>query len=1195
MVNRPLIALFYLLPLTSISSNIIIIFKTNIEMNGFNLIIKEQLSNLNADIKVNNQTVNYTYNNNKLTFKSEKGEIYINIHTNLTSFKEMFSTEYYHNNANYDFMDNYFLSIKIKTIDVYATDLEGLFQYSSGLTSVDLSEFDISHVTSFKNMFKSCSNLVSVKFGNYRTTNAITMNNMFSYCYSLVSLDLSSFETSKIIDMSYLFISCSSLLSLDLSSFVTSKVKDMSYLFSHCIKLSSLNIKNFNVSTVQFFNSMFDSCSSLTYLDLSDFINLEAINTENMFKDCKSLISLDLNGFLSSKVKNMANMFNGCSLLTNLKIDNFDTSSVTDMSAMFSKCNYLTSLNISNFKGTNVIKINEMFSECYFLTSLDFNNFKATNITTMEKMFYSCFNLKSLNLKNFETFQTTNMESMFFGCKSLIYLNINNFNTDNCINMRSMFQNCASLTSLNLSNFQITEKTNYDNIVDGISENLMYCVNDDFYEKIESKLNKKKCAIRDNNCIPDWHNKSKKIISHNGECVEKCNETENYKYEYENKCYSSCPIGTTSLYNNDFLCQIFNDKKYKDFINNTKQNQDIKTNNANNDENKTPNNCNPVDFFKNKCKFIKNNKSLIEMIKHDIEEGLMNDFIDDIIQNKIDIYQMDDNIKYQITSSFNQKYKTYDNISVIDLQRCENKLKEVYGISQNETLIIFKYDYISEKILVPIIGYEVFNPITKNVLDLNKCKNIKIMEILPTTINNSEIYKHDPNNLYFRDKCSSFSNEKGVDMTLYDRKTEYNNKNYSLCSDNCDYINYNNETKKIICQCEPQFNSSLITWDKLINGKKLLHNFLDIKKSTNINVIKCYKKFISLTGLKNNIGNYVILFVMLIYLVGLILFLFIEYKLLKEKIEKIIINYQQKNISKNLITKDNSPIHKNSIVNKKIGDKTLNEKNIIISYNNSSIRQFKLKKGNKGLLMQNQKENERKKVIKDEKDNSTNYSDSELNVSDFSIAQKNDKRNYLECYISLVKTRHPLISSFYPNNDYNSMSIKICLFFFTFALNFFSNTLFFTDETMHKIIEDEGIFNFIYNLPITIYSTFISFVIIILLKKLALFENSIIEIRKQKTLKDMKEKSDTTKKNLIIRFVLFFIISFILLLAFWIYIGCFCAVYTKTQIYLIKDTLISFVLSLILPFIKYIFVCSLRIKSLNNPGEFLYCISQILQ
>ena len=78
------------------------------------------------------------------------------------------------------------------------------------------------------------------------------------------------------------------------------------------------------------------------------------------------------------------------------------------------------------------------------------------------------------------------------------------------------------------------------------------------------------------------------------------------------------------------------------------------------------------------------------------------------------------------------------------------------------------------------------------------------------------------------------------------------------------------------------------------------------------------------------------------------------------------------------------------------------------------------------------------------------------------------------------------------------MSIKICLLFFNFALNFTINALFFTDETMHKIIEDEGIFNFFYNLPITIYSTIISFIINFIIKKLSLSQKSILEIRKKK-------------------------------------------------------------------------------------------------
>ena len=164
-----------------------------------------------------------------------------------------------------------------------------------------------------------------------------------------------------------------------------------------------------------------------------------------------------------------------------------------------------------------------------------------------------------------------------------------------------------------------------------------------------------------------------------------------------------------------------------------------------------------------------------------------------------------------------------------------------------------------------------------------------------------------------------------------------------------------------------------------------------------------------------------------------------------------------------------------------------------------------------------------------------------------------------------------------------------------FALNFIVIALFFTDETMHKILEDEGIFNFVYNIPKTIYSSIISFVISFIIKKLALSEKAILEIRKKKLLKEKEQSAKKTKTNLKIKFIFFFIISFILLSAFWFYIGCFCAVYTNTQIYLLKETLISFTLSMVMPFIFYLFACIIRKKSLNKPGECLYNLSQSLQ
>ena len=71
-----------------------------------------------------------------------------------------------------------------------------------------------------------------------------------------------------------------------------------------------------------------------------------------------------------------------------------------------------------------------------------------------------------------------------------------------------------------------------------------------------------------------------------------------------------------------------------------------------------------------------------------------------------------------------------------------------------------------------------------------------------------------------------------------------------------------------------------------------------------------------------------------------------------------------------------------------------------------------------------------------------------------------------------------------------------------------------------------------------------------------------------------------------------------LLIVFWYYVGCFCAVYKNTQIHLISDTLISFSTSLLYPFVLYLLPGIFRIKSLkNNEGntETMYKISKIIQ
>ena len=151
---------------------------------------------------------------------------------------------------------------------------------------------------------------------------------------------------------------------------------------------------------------------------------------------------------------------------------------------------------------------------------------------------------------------------------------------------------------------------------------------------------------------------------------------------------------------------------------------------------------------------------------------------------------------------------------------------------------------------------------------------------------------------------------------------------------------------------------------------------------------------------------------------------------------------------------------------------------------------------------------------------------------------------------------------------------------------------------MHKIYEDEGSFNIVYQLPQIAYSTLISTALDILLKLLALSEGNIIDYKKNKDKKDLNKRTKELNDKLNIKFILYFVVSSIILLFFWYYLSMFGAIYRNTQYHLIKDTLISFGLSLIYPFFIYLLPGFFRIPALSNPKnkrKYLYNLSLLFQ
>ena len=94
------------------------------------------------------------------------------------------------------------------------TDIRGMFNGCSSLTSLDVSSFDTSNVTNMAGMFYNCNGLTSLYLSNFKTNNVTNMTAMFANCSNLKSLDLSGWVISDGTNMDSMFNGCDALISI---------------------------------------------------------------------------------------------------------------------------------------------------------------------------------------------------------------------------------------------------------------------------------------------------------------------------------------------------------------------------------------------------------------------------------------------------------------------------------------------------------------------------------------------------------------------------------------------------------------------------------------------------------------------------------------------------------------------------------------------------------------------------------------------------------------------------------------------------------------------------------------------------------------------------------------------------------------------------------------------------------------------
>ena len=419
-----------------------------------------------------------------------------------------------------------------------------------------------------------------------------------------------------------------------------------------------------------------------------------------------------------------------------------------------------------------------------------------------------------------------------------------------------------------------------------------------------------------------------------------------------------------------------------------------------------------------------------------------------------------------------------------------------------------------------------------------------------------------------------------------------------MCENNCTYNGYNTGTKKALCECETKLKINAI--EDIINDENILLN--DFKGENNtliINIINCINTLFSKNGLLKNIGSYLLLINIVFFSIISVIFGKCGYQIIDEEIKEII-------SSKNGFKGRSKRKHKTNILDsKKITKKFVRskkKKNTVAEPNKKKLKKFstidipkershskiELKNTNILILERNKYEEKTRKKIE--------YKDYELNELNYFNALLIDKRKYCQYYLSLIKTKNIILFAFYPIDDYNLKIIKIGLFFLSFDIFFSVNTFFFDMNAIHQIYKDEGKYNTSYFIPKIIYSFIISYIFISFIKYFSLSERNFYEIKNEENMNKINDKAQNVRRCLLIKYILFFLLSFLFLILFWFYLSSFCAVFKNTQIYVVINTFISFGLFLFFPIIFNILPCAFRIYSLKKRNKkCIFKMSKYLQ
>ena len=146
------------------------------------------------------------------------------------------------------------------------------------------------------------------------------------------------------------------------------------------------------------------------------------------------------------------------------------------------------------------------------------------------------------------------------------------------------------------------------------------------------------------------------------------------------------------------------------------------------------NRCSYLDLLYSKCSFLNYNNTEIYNI---IKEEIINIYPEN---GESIIILGEDNYAFQLTTGINEinslngNYENKYNLSMIDLGKCEELLKQEYNIDSDTDLIFLKFEKLTNYASEKNVQYEIYNQKTKEKLNLTICNTTSIDLYIPISL-----------------------------------------------------------------------------------------------------------------------------------------------------------------------------------------------------------------------------------------------------------------------------------------------------------------------------------------------------------------------------------------------------------------------------------------------------------------------------